>query len=57
METILKLQDEVIEGYNKNNWLVISVSRVSQGYTKRYSGSHCVVSIIYEKGEAIGILQ
>ena len=39
------------------NWLAVEVSKVGQGYTKRYVYSRCVVRVFDNQGEAIGKLQ
>ena len=54
MENFRKWQDEFIEGFNKNNWLAVDVSKVGQGSTKRYVDSCCVVRVIEEQGGEIG---
>ena len=56
METFHKWQDEVIAGFNENNWLAVDIAKVGQGSTKRYVDSRSVVKVIDEQGEAIGIL-
>ena len=48
-------QDEVIAGFNKRNWLAVDVSKVGQGYEKRYADSSCVIRLIDKQDQAIGI--
>ena len=38
-----KWQDEVIAGFNENNWLDIAIKKVGQGSAKRYIDSFSVV--------------
>ena len=56
METFRRCQDEVIEGFNGVKLFVVDVSKVGQGYTKRYFDSCCIVRLIDEQGESIGRL-
>ena len=56
METFRKWQDEVIAGFNEKHWLAVDVSKVDQGYAKRYVDSHWVVRVIDDQGEEIVIL-
>ena len=51
-----KWQDEVIAGFNENNWLDVAIKKSGQGSAKRYVDSHSVFMIIDEQGEAIGRL-
>ena len=53
-ETFHKRQDEVIVGFNKQNWLAVDIAKVGQGSAKRYVDSRSVVRVIDEEGEAIG---
>ena len=53
-QTFQKWQDEVIAGFNEKNWLDVAIKKVGQSSAKRYVGSHSVVKVIDEQGEAIG---
>ena len=54
--TFRKGQDEVIAGFNKNNWLAIEISKFGQGSAKMCIDSCCVFRLIGEQCEAIGRL-
>ena len=56
IQTFHKWQDEVIAGFNENNWLDVAIKKVGQGSAKIYVDSHSVVRVIDEQGEAIGRL-
>ena len=56
MKTFRKWQDGFNAGFNETNWLAVEVKKFGQGSTKRYVDSCCIVRVIDEKGEAIGIL-
>ena len=56
MQTFCKWQDVVIAGFNKNNWLAVDVSKIGQGFAKRYVYSCFIVRVIYKQGKAIGRL-
>ena len=56
IQTFHKWQDEVIAGFNENNWLGFDIKKAGQGSAKRYVDSRSVVRIIDEQGEAIGRL-
>ena len=57
IQTFHKWQDELIAGFNENNWLDVAIKKVGQGYAKRYVDSRSVVKVIDEQGKAIGRLQ
>ena len=40
----------------KKNWLAVDVAKFGQGSAKRYVDSCCVIRVIDEQGESIGIL-
>ena len=54
--TFHKYQDEVIGGFQQNNWLAVDVSKFGQGSAKNYVDSRCVVRVIDEQVEVIGRL-
>ena len=55
-QTFQKWQDEVIAGFNEENWLGVAIKKVGQGSAKRYVDSCSVVRIIDDQGEVIGRL-
>ena len=54
IQTFHKWQDEVISGFNENNWLAVDIAKVGQGYAKSYVCSRSVVRVIDEQGETMG---
>ena len=56
MDTFRKWQNEVIAGFNKNNWLAVDVSNVCHGSSERYVNSWCLVGLIDNQVRAIGRL-
>ena len=55
-QTFQKWQDEVIVGFNENNWLDITIKKVGQGSSKRYVDSCSIVKVINEQGDVISRL-
>ena len=49
-------KNEVIWGFNENNWLGVEISKVGRSSSKRYVGSCFLVRVIYEQVKSIGIL-